>query len=817
MADLLNEQEISKKFKSKYGVDLTKSRILPGVVSTLISVGSTIGLTSGAAILSPILFWTGVGLGTVIGGGTIVSLTANAIRDRINYKSYKTLTDPTKLTLTKEQEAQIQRAATKEDRYSLRQSFITDKLINHAIHSTIDGDGNVLALSLFDKAMLLHKKYENTKNPFKKLKYHNQALTCEDGLNKILKSLLERLNELSILKKNKKANLNAQIEEMQKIQTFIATILNKTIDRDAYFTRLKNYLKSHSNTIELITVEESHPAYDFVQKDVNDMLKTNVKEAIKNFCNYTKKINSLNKHTSLGTQLTSNLNLHATEEASYKAQKSLNRTLGYEQEAAESARKARTSATSAKLAEIDAQGSADRSRKYEEYLADMHAEYDKIITACLESDKKTHILISAFETTYAKAKTNSREIANILNKMREGRKTQKQVVKKSQRTAQKQYDDMVELLDKLYKLMDDTDIDVNIFKRNLKAEFSKYTTEMNKELDKSKKTNEVIGEELAKAETARKEVEVAKFNAEQDAEYIEELREEASDIIKELAKNTSSVSKIVKELKSLNVNDVKNLIRATKKSAHEIALLWQYIARLENKNIDIDTLTKDIQKSFRAELTKASNDASMEVEACYEFLGREIANIYNYLRDNEYHDLARPLEEQVTWLQRDIANLQADKVLLAAQLEEVNAKSSYNPSILEKQEEEEEEEKYTFPKSQDEIDAEKRFKSYIHAVYRATKSGERLPETEPKVMKGKKQTQLEIREAAGKNIDFSPKGKIMESVNEICDQYLTGKDKAKFEELAKKDKLDATEQLIYIGLIQKACKKCNHTLTEFGM
>lgn len=253
---------------------------------------------------------------TVIGA---VTLGADAIKTAVDYKKYNSVLN----NLSPELRQKVQ---SKEIDY---ETAVTENLINK-----INGRTHSKT-SYFDKAKEAREDITKTKNPFKKIHLRAKARFNEDMVNKSIKTLMERLNELSIKKKELFAEKDKKgisqdkqrqivatlknniIPEMQQIQVFLAEILDKSDKRDPYYACVKHYLKKYHKDIELVTLPSDNEAMKktFELAITNKLYDGEITDAIIGFCTYAPWIIAKGGKTDINDNYDTNKALLSSDEA----------------------------------------------------------------------------------------------------------------------------------------------------------------------------------------------------------------------------------------------------------------------------------------------------------------------------------------------------------------------------------------------------------------------------------------------------------------------------------------------------------------------
>lgn len=426
----LEPSQIQKKKHSKFGVVLTKNRATIALIGAIVATLGLLGLN--AVNFMGIQSATGLlgssSWGAIFGNGTsyaikgilsaicestayaaaagALSLTPNAIRSVINRRQYN------KLSTTS-----------------------TENIINKIAGRTPARD------SYFVKAQDARREVSNTTNLIQKLTLRNNAHLDEDMVNRAIVTLIERLNTLSLEKKNnwtknvlnrqgilvpKTIDAAEQVEkerEMKMIQTFLADILDKSDKRDPYYACIKHSLKKYYKTIELISLPKNNEQLaEFYQNDIADPLKNGeINKALKNFCTYSKWISLTGAKTGLTATYDANQLVLDIYEAELKARESTERIKGIELRAIGMLEEIEKSQHIAKAGEIEALGSAERIQILEERFTKVIenangsvVELRKLITMFtqLKNDAQKELNDILYRSILSKKHAN--EIKNIL-------------------------------------------------------------------------------------------------------------------------------------------------------------------------------------------------------------------------------------------------------------------------------------------------------------------------------------------------------------------------------------------------------------------
>lgn len=755
----ITPSKIDKKSHPKFGAVLSKRMAVIALVGAILGTAGILGANAISVWAQNFSGIWGSSLGDIFGngatymwkgiasataeagiwaaGGLAVALTPNAIRGIINYNKYKRYLD---VNLTKDQKEKI--ANNELD----KEAVITENLINKISTSTY------AQKSAFNKAQSAKNALDKTKNPFKKLGLQSEKILNEDLINKSIKTLVERLNTLSIEKNNdwkyetennqgilvkKKLSdgqVQAKLNEMDMIQKFFAKILDKSDKRDPYYACLKHYLKKYHKTIELISLpEDSADISNLLKTDITDELKAGkVANAIKNFCTYSQMIpeEQLNSLTPLAAQMAKNMDLRSAKEASLGAMKEYERVKTIRFKAENTLAETERILLDIQGKEIQVKGSAERLSNYENYFAKRNQELDNLLaewkTIRNNALKEYQTIVDNSELS----KKHSRELKEILVKaIQDGESVESAVNKIRGILAQADQDNLAERLEELIDLafmsegsmtaivknkeqsdkivarlgtqlgtarkntketrtlrsQAKEDAEVTRKSRTTAEEELKETTKARKSAQLNESIiNTLVGkthiaavesEENAKttrrnAKTSEDDVKVTSRNAKLSEDHIATTAKNAKDV-EEHAKTTAKHAKAteedaVKTKKNLEITE-ENVARTNKNveiteenakiSSENVAKIEKIVERLEAIKVeDVENIQTNIQKAFD-EIARITGEQSkyahyLDVEACYELLGREIANIYQTLKDVDLLDMAK----RVQGLQRAVRN-----------------------------------------------------------------------------------------------------------------------------------------------------------------
>lgn len=727
----LDVSKIDEKSHPKFGAVLTKNRAIIALVGAIIAAGGLLGLNSLSVWAQnfPGLFG-GSSWGSIFGNGTsymingilsavcetatyaaaigAVSLVPNAIRGIVNYRQYKKMLD---VNLTEEQKEKIE---TKELDY---ETAVTENLINK-----VNGRTHARS-SAFVKAQDARTAIANTKNPFKKAKLAAQAKLNEDLVNKTIKTLIKRLNDLSLEKNNnwtvdsvnsqgllvpKKlsaAEIIKKNEEMQKIQVFLAEVLDKSNKTDPYYACLKHYLKKYHKTIELVNLPSDKPEVaEALKNDITDQLVSgNIADAIKNFCTYSPYIIAKGKKTDLNATNDVNDFLISKYEAELEARKSQERVRNTELDMHNILERAKQAELNLQKLSIQGEGSATRLKKHEETFTERIENANEIILEAKQTvnelTKLKNDFISAFEKIVDMSnisKVHAKEIKNILTNSIKDRtvvkkdkayiKNAKNQIKALLKSANEEhlFDDLERLIDLAFL----SESHIAVIEANVKE---------------SQKSAKIAEEELKKATDSRKRTQGEEVTAtlitgrmnqnmldqkEKGDKHLEEMankNEKASDILKEMEDKKAQINSIidevkdiVAELKTLKSNDVKTLKSNYIKIINELSIITNIQAEYEDR---LDEIAGTMVASFSDIFTRLTK-LKMTQEA------QQFKSLFTELQKNETRLLS--LEKSQAKIEKtqqkhgeQIAKLSKQFISLASDIKLLNNFVQNNTSLIE--------------------------------------------------------------------------------------------------------------------------------------
>lgn len=633
----LDVSKIDEKKHPRFGVVLTKNRALVALISAIVAAGGLLGLNAISVWAQNFSGLWGPSWGSIFGNGTnymlagisaatleasawaagicVASLVPNAIRGIANYRNYKKMLNP---NLTKEQKEKI--AANELD----YETCVTENLINK-----VNGRTHARS-SAFIKAQDARIAAKNTNNPFKKAKFSLEAKMNEDLVNKSIKTLVERLNNLSIEKNNdwmteeinnqgllvpKKlaaADIIKKNEEMRKIQVFLAEILDKADKKDPYYSCLKHYLKKYHKTIELVNLPQDKPEIAEVFKnDISDELASgNIAKAIKNFCTYSPYIISKGKKTDLNETNDINDFLTSRYEAELEIAKSRENVKTMELDMHSLLERAKQSELKLQKLSIEGEGSATRLRMHDKNFGEKVSNANEVILEARQTlNELTTIknnFISAYDEIVDKLNISSvhaKEIKNILKNSINDRTASKKDMAYI-KTVKSQIKDLVKkakaenLFNNLEKLIDLAFLSeqhIAVIEANLK------------ETNKIKgKTSNALGDARNSARTAHTYSESAKDSAKKAETYTNSANKTAITAEEELRKATNSRRRIQGEevtatLISGRMNQ--NMLDQKKKGDEHIASL----AKKDEKATDILKAIEDKKAQIESTLNEVKD------------------------------------------------------------------------------------------------------------------------------------------------------------------------------------------------------------------
>ena len=755
----ITPSEIDKKRHPKFGAVLSKKMAITALVGAILGTAGILGANAISVWAQNFAGVWGSSLGNIFGNGLeyalkgiasataeagiwsagalALGLTPNAIRGIVNYNKYKKYLD---VSLTKEELERV--AANELD----KEAVITENLINKISTSTY------AQKSIFAKAQSARNALNKTNNPFKKIGYQTEKVLNEDLVNKSIKTLVERLNTLSVEKskdwetivennqgllvKSRYSDLQIsnKLKEMDMIQKFFVKVLDKADKRDPYYACLKHYLKKYHKTIELINLPEDDATLrNTFKNDIADELKAGrVANAIKNFCTYTQMIpeEQLNSLTPLASQMAKNMDLRSAKEAELGALKEHERVKSIRFSAEQKLAETDRILLDIQANEIKAKGSADRLSNYENYFAKRNQELDNLLaewkTIRNNALKEYQTIVDNSELS----KKHSRELKEILVKaIQDGESVESAVNKIRGILAQADQDNLAERLEQLIDLAFMSEGSMQAIIKN-KEQSDKIVGRLGTQLGTARKNakatrtlrtqveddavatrtarttaedeatsatkarksaqlnesiiNTLVGksqiattesEENAKisrrnAKATEEDVKITSRNTKLTKEHLNTTSKNAKDTeehAKITAKNAKATEEdAVKTKKNAEITD-ENVIKTNKNvetteenakiSSENVAKIEKIVERLEAIKIeDVENIQANIKKAFD-EIARITGEQSnyahnLDVEACYELLGREINNIYQTLKDVDLLDMAK----RVQGLQRAVRN-----------------------------------------------------------------------------------------------------------------------------------------------------------------
>lgn len=184
-----------------------------------------------------------LGQGTIVGAGVLSPAIAYAgIREAVKFGRFKNA-----------QKFSYQKGLVRGGVDYDRELQKTEALVNSMLPSSN------FAASYLEKALAYRQKYKDTKNPFKKAIYQEKYTWAEDIVRRSIVKLTDRLAELSKLQNRQWKRYNSvtglqqmtvkeiasRKREMQMIQEYLWSILNKVDDTDPFVTTLIAQVKKH--------------------------------------------------------------------------------------------------------------------------------------------------------------------------------------------------------------------------------------------------------------------------------------------------------------------------------------------------------------------------------------------------------------------------------------------------------------------------------------------------------------------------------------------------------------------------------------------
>lgn len=184
-----------------------------------------------------------LGQGTIVGAGVLSPAIAYAgIREAVKFGRFKNA-----------QKFSYQKGLVRGGVDYDRELQKTEALVNSMLPSSN------FAASYLEKALAYRQKYKDTKNPFKKAIYQEKYTWAEDVVRRSIVKLTDRLAELSKLQNRQWKRYNSvtglqqmtvkeiasRKREMQMIQEYLWSILNKVDDTDPFVTTLIAQVKKH--------------------------------------------------------------------------------------------------------------------------------------------------------------------------------------------------------------------------------------------------------------------------------------------------------------------------------------------------------------------------------------------------------------------------------------------------------------------------------------------------------------------------------------------------------------------------------------------
>lgn len=181
--------------------------------------------------------------GTAVGAGVLSGAIAYAgIREVVKFGRFKNA-----------QKFSYQKGLVREGVAYDRELQKTEALVNSMLPSSN------FAASYLEKALAYRQKYKDTKNPLKKAYYREKYTWTEDVVRRSIVKLTDRLAELSKLQNRQwkrynsvtglqqmtKEEIASRKREMQMIQEYLWSILNKVDDTDPFVTTLIAQVKKH--------------------------------------------------------------------------------------------------------------------------------------------------------------------------------------------------------------------------------------------------------------------------------------------------------------------------------------------------------------------------------------------------------------------------------------------------------------------------------------------------------------------------------------------------------------------------------------------
>ena len=622
-AGTLDVSNINSKSHPKFGAVLTQKRAILALIGAILATGGLLGLNafsvwaqSSAGLLG------NASWGSIFGNGTsymlrgiasvicetasyaavigTASLVPNAIRGIINYRQFKKMLEP---NLTVDQREKI---ANKELEY---ETAVTENLINK-----VNGRTHARG-SAFLKAQDARIASKNTKNPFKKASLSAKAKLNEDLVNKSIKTLVERLNQLSLEKNNdwtsnsvnsqglivpKKLSASEIIkknEEMQKIQVFLAEVLDKATKTDPYYATLKHYLKKYHKTIELVNLPSDKPEVaDALKNDITDQLASgNISDAIKNFCTYSPYIIGKGKNTDLNATNDINELLRSKYEAELEIAKSRENVKNMELDVNNIFERAKQAELNLQKLSIQGEGSATRLKKHEKTFAEKIKNANDIIVEAKQTVNELTKIKNDFIAEYDNildrskiSKVHAKEIKNILTNSIKDRKnakidmtfiknTKSQVKDLLKRAkAENLFEDLERLIDLAFL----SEQHISVIESNVKQSSKlagRTGNELGKARNSARKANSASEDAKKLAESAKKYNETAKIHA----EGTEEEHRKATDSRRHTQGEEVSATLITGRMNQ-------NMLEQKKKGD-------EYLASLANKNEKASDILKEIE------------------------------------------------------------------------------------------------------------------------------------------------------------------------------------------------------------------------------
>jgi len=617
-ARTLDQSNIDNKSHPAFGAVLTKKTALIALISAIVAAGGLLtlnamnfmGIQSATGLLGSSswgnIFGNGAGYmfkglasvicetasyGAVLGSAVLVP---NTIRGITNYRKYKKMLEP---NLTKEQKEKI---AEKELEY---EAAVTENLINK-----VNGRTHARS-SAYAKAYDARRAMTQTKNPFKKAKLAIEAKLNEDLVNKSIKTLIERLNTLSIQKNNewiytgvnkqgllvKKKYTADEIlrknDEMRMIQAFLAEILDNSAKTDPYYACLKHYLKKYHKTIELVNLPSDKPEVaEELKNDITDnVVSGNIAEAIKNFCTYSPYIIAKGKKTSLTETTDINDILVSKWEAELEARKSEERIRTIELNMNTILQNAKEVELALQGYAIKGEGSAKRLEKHEKTFTkkigtahDLILEAQSIINDLTQIKNNFILEYDAIVDRSKLSKVHAKEIKSILKnsikdrtEIKNAKKQIKDLLKAAK--AENLFTDLERLID--YAFLSEQHIAV--IEANLK------------ESNKIKgRAGNALGETRTSARIAHTAAEDAKESAEIAKKSAESAGKSAQDAENE--KKKSSNAKRFTEGQATTAALITSMMERDRKAQKEKG--DELIKYFEDKKNEVEKLITDVRK-----------------------------------------------------------------------------------------------------------------------------------------------------------------------------------------------------------------------------